>query len=283
MTNNNNDTASAATAKSIPHIQTGQGEYTKRISPWRRGKQPHRADVSKSSKSAIDLSSFLIPETESDYYTKCSPPYLTSGLLNLFRHCPWEFHQQWIANNGRTKRLQYLDRYNRFVADYIKNTSHEHAQNLLSNGIADGVVRTKIGEFECQARIGWINPDPKLGISELKTTVSLDTFELDIIQNEYAHQLAFYRNLIYKVSGHILPAHLIAVEVDTPHKCGVWRLSQSSLDIAQADNDAAIVGIAQCKKYNSWPTGYEQIRTFTMPHIYPCFKDDTGSNNGKQC
>jgi hypothetical protein len=138
--------------------------------------------------------------------------------------------------------------------------THDAAVNLLLDGIAEGVVRAEYCGIPCQVRVDWL--EPAQGIVDLKTCDDLTWFEADSRRYGYAHQLAFYRAVLSQVLGTYAPVHLIAVEKKEPHRCGVWRLSDEVLILAQKENEQAIDRLHACLANDSWPTGYEEPRIF---------------------
>ena len=140
--------------------------------------------------------------------------------------------------------------------------AHSIARMLLAEGLAEGVVRCRLHEHDCQARIDWLNPDTRYGIVDLKTADNLDSFEFDIRAYSYEHQLAFYRALLAEVCGHVLPVHVIAVEKREPFRCGVWQIDGAVLDRAQAENEDAMRELARCTRLGIWPTRFELLRRY---------------------
>jgi hypothetical protein len=138
--------------------------------------------------------------------------------------------------------------------------AHEHAAALLSDGVAEGVIRTEYCGVACQARFDWLNP--QRGIVDLKTCDTIDYLQLDARSFGYVHQLAFYRALAAAVTSTVLPVHLIAVEKHEPYRCGVWRMGEGVLGIGQKDNEDAIERLKGCRERDHWLTGYEDIRVF---------------------
>lgn len=157
---------------------------------------------------------------------------------------------------------------------------HDTAVDLISYGIAEGVIRTDYCGIPCQIRLDWLNPNR--GIVDFKTTDDLTWFEVDSRRYRYHNQMAFYQAVLeevilqesYQVSrnqkpncqvervhniGHI-PVHLIAIEKKEPHRCGVWRVSDDCLAMARRDNEAAIGRLKSCRNKGIWPTGYEEVR-----------------------
>jgi len=138
--------------------------------------------------------------------------------------------------------------------------AHEHSAGLLADGIAEGVVRAEYSGVMAQSRLDWLNP--QRGIVDLKTCDNLDWLQMDARTYGYAHQLAFYRSVVAALIQSVLPVYLIAVEKREPFRCGVWRMGEEVLGIAQKENEEAIERLKQCRETGTWPTGYEDIRVF---------------------
>lgn len=138
--------------------------------------------------------------------------------------------------------------------------AHEHVVALLAEGVAEGVVRGNYCGVASQARFDWLSP--ARGIVDLKTCDNLDWLQSDARSYGYVHQLAFYRSLLSRVSGTVVPVYLIAVEKREPFRCGVWRMGDNVLGIAQKENEDAIQRLKSCRDRDHWPTGYENIRVF---------------------
>jgi len=138
--------------------------------------------------------------------------------------------------------------------------NHLFAAELLADGVAEGVVRCEYAGHRCQARIDWINPIEGGGMVDLKTADELDSFEMAMRAFGYLHQVAFYRALVAKASGHILPVHIVAVEKREPFRCGVWQVSPAVLDQAQHENEEAMTDLRRCRESGNWFTRYEGLR-----------------------
>ncbi len=137
---------------------------------------------------------------------------------------------------------------------------HVFAQELLRDGVAEGVVRTTYRGHRCQARIDWLNPSIDRGLVDLKTCDRLDTFEVDALAFGYVSQLAFYRAMVAVATGDVVPVHIVAVEKREPFRCGVWAISPRVLDRAQRQNEIAMDELARCRETDRWPTRFESIR-----------------------
>ena len=139
------------------------------------------------------------------------------------------------------------------------------ARELLVLGVAEAVLRTRWHEVDCQVRMDWFTHMAGGAIVDLKTCDHLDYFEVDARKFRYAHQLAFYRSISAAAAGidpREMPVHLIAVEKQPPFRCGVWRMGEDVLAIAQKENEEAVKRLRDCRQRDVWPTGYEELRTF---------------------
>lgn len=143
--------------------------------------------------------------------------------------------------------------------------SHPKATELLAHGIAEGVVRTKYCDVDCQIRIDWLNTDLN-AICDLKTTLAIDWAEHDARKLGYIYQLAFYRSVLKQVVGNLqeIPVYMIVVEKQIPFRCGVWKVATDVLDAAERENEAAISRLKVCDKTGHFPTGYEDVRVMEV-------------------
>ncbi len=132
------------------------------------------------------------------------------------------------------------------------------ACEILSQGKAEGVVRTKYIDFPCQIRIDWLHPE--LGIVDLKTCDDLTWFESDARKFHYVHQLAFYQNVLDQVIDQLVPVYIIAVEKKEPFRCGVWQVPSETLLQARAENEAAMERLKKANQDDHFVTGYEELR-----------------------
>ena len=139
--------------------------------------------------------------------------------------------------------------------------AHEHAAALLADGVAEGVIRTDYCGMACQARLDWLNPaarhrrpqdlrQPRLAADWTPAPTGTPT--------RWRSTGLFWP----ASSGTVLPVYLIAVEKREPFRCGVWRMGEDVLGIAQKENEEAIARLKECRERDHWPTGYEDIRVF---------------------
>lgn len=166
--------------------------------------------------------------------------------------------EEWAAAQG--KPVLTLDQMALIENLYASVYAHEHAVALLSEGVPEGVVRAAYGGIPCQARFDWLSP--QRGIVDLKTCDNLDWLQADARNFGYVHQLAFYRSIAACVTDTVLPVYLVCVEKREPYRCGVWRMGEDVLGIAQKDNEDAIERLKGCRERDQWPSGYEDIRIF---------------------
>jgi len=140
--------------------------------------------------------------------------------------------------------------------------NHE-AVDLLLYGRAEGVVRAEYCGTPCQIRIDWVHPHR--GIVDFKTCDALTWFEADARRFGYHRQMAVYQAVLAQaLNGLMVPVHLVAIEKKEPFRCGVWRVSDDTLAIAQRENEAAIRRLQDCQRRDHWPTGYEEIRVLDV-------------------
>ncbi len=135
---------------------------------------------------------------------------------------------------------------------------HPVASELLSDGVAEGVVRAEYSGVPCQIRMDWFSG--KYGLVDLKTCDSLKWFESDCRRFGYLFQMAFYRAVIRKATGRNVPVHIVAAEKNEPFSTGVWKLTDEVLDLAELVNKAALERYRNCCVSGVWPTGYEDAR-----------------------
>lgn len=166
---------------------------------------------------------------------------------------------EWAAAQGG-KEVLTNEQYNlvMHMANGVK--LHDFAQELLSDGVAEGVLRADYCGKPCQIRLDWLNPHA--GIVDLKTCDDLQWFEADAKRYSYLHQVAFYRAVLAQVIGVGMPVFFIAVEKKEPYRCGLWHVAEDSLASAQRENEAAITRLLRCEATNTWQTGYEEVRSF---------------------
>lgn len=193
--------------------------------------------------------------------------YAIGGPVNPKTHQPYgaatKAFTQWAQKQGKPA----LSHEQALLCQQMAKGARSHglARELLSVGIAEGVVRTTWGGIECQIRLDFFSQMPGAGIVDLKTTEDLGWFEADARRYGYPHQLAFYRSVLAAAGGRDpleVPVHLIAVEKKEPFRAGVWRMGENVLAIAQKENQEAVRCLRRCQELGHWPTGYEQLRTF---------------------
>lgn len=167
-------------------------------------------------------------------------------------------YADWAAQQGKPT---LTDEETRLVVQLAGSVrSHDGARLLLSEGMAEGVVREQYCGLPCQIRIDWFNP--RAGIVDLKTCDDLTWFEADARRYGYAYQMAFYRAVMAKAIHSPLPVHMIAVEKKEPFRCGVWLMDEQVLNYCQRENETAMERLKSCLAALSFPTGYEERRVF---------------------
>ena len=148
------------------------------------------------------------------------------------------------------------------VAASVK--SHPFAAVLIDGrGQAEGVARARYCGEPCQIRFDYLRAGGD--IVDFKTCRDIERFEYDAAAYGYINQLAFYRSVAMAagvpLSGNV---YLIASETDgVKNRTGVWRAEAATLDAAEEQNRIAIANLQACRATDSWPTGFEELRTLT--------------------
>ncbi len=167
---------------------------------------------------------------------------------------------QWAEAQGKpVLSHEQVDIIEQMACGVAQNSE---AVDLLLYGRAEGVLRTEYCGVPCQIRIDWVHPHR--GIVDFKTCDDLTWFESDARRFGYHRQMAFYRSVLMQVAADPVPVYLVAVEKKEPFRCGVWRISDDTLTIAERENKAAIHRLQICRKNDHWPTGYEEIRVLDV-------------------
>lgn len=165
--------------------------------------------------------------------------------------------EDWAAAQGKpvvtTEDAALIEKLN----DSVR--SHKLAMELLSSGVAEGSVRTTYRGIACQGRLDWI--DAARGLVDFKTCDHLSWLEGEARGFGYLHQMSFYRALIHQITGKVVPIHIIGVEKREPFRTGVFAIAPDVLTAAQKENEQAMERLARCRTSDTWPTGYESLRT----------------------
>ena len=170
---------------------------------------------------------------------------------------------EWAATQGKPVLTEEQAKLVEQMAAGV--LAHELARQLLAKGVAEAVVRAPWHAVPCQIRMDYLSDMAGAALADLKTADDLTWFEADARRYGYPHQLAFYRAVLAAAAGldpREIPVHLIAVEKQMPFRCGVWRMGEDVLAVAQRENESAVKRLRECRESGFWPTGYESVRCF---------------------
>lgn len=144
-------------------------------------------------------------------------------------------------------------------AFWSDSTSCEVATGLLSDAASavEVVCRDEVEGVMCQIKCDMLTSS---AIVDLKTCADISRFERDAFAYGYHTQLAFYRDVIERVTGVRLPVYIIAVEKSECPVSGIWRVDEELLDEETVLNHAALREVKRCRETGLWPTGYETVR-----------------------
>jgi len=157
------------------------------------------------------------------------------------------------------------------MADSV--AKHEEAQKLLKTGIAERVVRSHFLGIPVQSRLDWFTEIDNIPvIVDLKTCADLDAFEYDARKFLYGYQFAFYRMiLLYSFfetfkTDIAVPAKVYAISIEKrpPFRCGVFEISDLTLEHFNAKLTAAIESLKQCQSDGHYPTLFESVRPLNL-------------------
>lgn len=139
--------------------------------------------------------------------------------------------------------------------------AHEETYDILcSNGLPERVIRSSVAGMPAQIRMDWLRIDMEL-IVDLKTCENLDKFVGDCYRFGYLFQAAFYCSTFWEATGVCPTFAFIAVEKQTPYRCGVWRVSRDSLKAPTKLVYDSIDTLSEAILSGVWPNGYEKTRT----------------------
>ncbi|MBQ2629550.1 MAG: PD-(D/E)XK nuclease-like domain-containing protein [Kiritimatiellae bacterium] len=148
--------------------------------------------------------------------------------------------------------------------------AHAVAADILSQGFAEGTVRTEWDGEPVQARLDWFDPERGI-LADLKTCADIDRFQYDIRDFGYVTQMAFYAKCIGLADPALAlsKVYLIAVEKKEPYRVAVVEFFPMTLvDGNEVDrlptkfgigNDVCIRELRDCRETGVWPTRYEQV------------------------
>jgi hypothetical protein len=142
---------------------------------------------------------------------------------------------------------------------------HEEAAALISEGRPEAVVRTELCGLPCQIRIDWFNPSR--GVADLKTCDDLDFFQADARKYTYGLQFAFYQLVLATAAGvkpDEIPFYVIAAEKKEPNRVAVFHIGDDTLRKWRSEVYRHLATLAECRRLNVWPSGYEQIVTLEI-------------------
>jgi hypothetical protein len=187
--------------------------------------------------------------------------YVVGGPINEKTGRPYgdetKAFKEWAA--AQTRQVISFEAYDLVCRLECAVRSHPIAADILSEGVAEGVLRNDCGTHKEQIRIDWFSR--RYGIVDLKTCANLDEFERQVDEFGYVDQLAFYRRNVWRKTGDWVECRLIGVEKKEPHRVGVWLISPAKLDEADGRAAGACRDLHAYRMTDVWPTRFEQERT----------------------
>jgi len=197
-------------------------------------------------------------------FTEC---YTCNAPVNPSTGKPYGVGTKKFEAWRETEHREYVnyDDFDRLIAMGKAVETHPIAANLLTGGDPEFILRGTYCGIKCQARADYLQwGENETALIDLKTTSDMRWFEHDAKRFGYIEQLAFYREMVRvgceMTADWPVDVALVAVESVYPHRVGVWKISQTALDEARVDNEAAMKHFIQCRNNDTWETGYEVMR-----------------------
>ncbi len=170
-------------------------------------------------------------------------------------------YKDW-SDSTRAQGLQPISQSQAHLAYRMQSSliEHEEASELLALApYRERVIRLEYRGHQCQVRIDACGI--VVGIVDLKSCKSIDSFPYDARNYGYFYQLAFYRKVL-QLSGleFSTTVNIVAVEKKSPYRVGVWTLSPTGLSECEEENEFAMKDLLTCMSTQVWPTLYEHKR-----------------------
>lgn len=140
--------------------------------------------------------------------------------------------------------------------------NHDLVKDILSEGVAERVIRTDYMGMPCQVRYDWLNPF--WGIPDLKSCRDLFQFKREArFKYAYLYQAGFYQTIAYSVAPQFgyMPFCFIAVESKPPYKVGVFQIVDEDMQYYRDGVADALIYLKKCRETGVYPTGFEDIQT----------------------
>lgn len=169
-------------------------------------------------------------------------------------------YQEWLA--GQSGEVLSCAEYAEMAEMRDSVAAHSWAAGLMKargTGMPEAVLRGEVHGMQCQIRVDLLLD----GINDLKTCRDIDVFERDVEDYRYDVQMAFYRMVARELTGQELPVHVVAVDKTPCHVAGVWEMPVEVLDGCEREIVGAMDRLAESRRLDSWPTGYEEMRYYT--------------------
>jgi exodeoxyribonuclease VIII len=174
-----------------------------------------------------------------------------------------------LLSNNPNKIILKADEFDRALKIATAVRSNVHANQLLEGAhvelSCDWVDPAT--EVKCKARIDAYNEDMDV-VVDLKTTVdaSRSGFPRKLWTYGYHRQAAWYIDALqahHEAARHFV---FIAVETEAPYCMGLYRLTDETIRLARAENDALLKKYVECMASDDWGHGYTTgIEDITLP------------------
>lgn len=148
---------------------------------------------------------------------------------------------------------------------------HPVAAKYLAAGMHEATLTwdDKATGIACKGRVDWIS-DSVPAIVDLKTTgdIAAARFGATAARMGYHTQSAFYRDGYMTAMGslgELVPAVVIAVEVDAPHDVAVYRVDEDCLYAGSEEYGELLLKVRRCQQSGEWPGQYPDEQDLKLP------------------
>jgi len=133
--------------------------------------------------------------------------------------------------------------------------SHDMAGELLKYGKPEVCFRGSFDGIPVQSKIDWLGDGY---ICDLKTCQNINLFRKQFYSLRYNLQAAFYKRI---VQPHMPEArfYFIAVEKTFPYVCGVFYVTQDTMQHAMNDLDSYLLQWKEAVQTDNWITRFEGV------------------------
>lgn len=154
----------------------------------------------------------------------------------------------------------------------IRDAVREHpvASKYLAKGRAEQTITWTDEEtgLLCKARLDFVSEVPGLAaLLDMKTTQTVDAalFGATAARMGWHDQAAWYVRGLAANGLPLMPAKLLAVELEPPHDVAVFDVDPDALYAGEEECRELLAKVAECRAANAWPGRYANELPLKLP------------------